>query len=223
MDRRRYLAAVGSVAAVGGTAGCLGSLAGGNPNVVLSEPDRQFDSEDVPYPAWGEQVPDVSLPAPLESGELALRDVSKPALVTFFYSRCQTVCPVLIGTLRNVQAHAANNGYADDVTIVPITFDPQRDDAQRLQRYAKEMNVDASADNWTFLRPPSKERAKDVISEQFGVVFQRTHPEDMDMYMFAHTSLTLLVNADGYVERAYNTKSPKEDTVLSDLQEVRQA
>jgi len=225
MRRRTVLKSTGAVGAIVGVAGCLGSsgLGDSNPDVALEEPDREFESNDVPYPAWGEQIPDVSLSVPTESREIRLGDIETPTLLTFFYSHCQTVCPVLIATLRNVQSHAQNNGYADAVTFLPMTFDPARDTAERLGEYADEMNVDADSDNWQFLRPASKQRAKDVIQDQFGVVFQRTEPEDMDMYMFTHTALTLLVNADGFVERAYRSKSPDEETIIADLKTVRNA
>ncbi|WP_277543578.1 SCO family protein [Haloarcula laminariae] len=225
MHRRTFLRSTGSLGAVSGVAGCLGSVGLGdsNPDVVLGEPDREFDSSDVPYPAWGEQIPDVTVPAPIESQKIRLRDVEQPSLLTFFFSHCQTVCPVLISTQRNIQAHAQNNGYGDAVSFFPVTFDPARDTAERLQTYADEMNVDTDNENWYFLRPASKDRAKDVIQDQFGVAFQRTEPEDMDMYMFTHSALTLLVNADGFVERAYRSKSPDEQTIISDLKTVRNA
>lgn len=104
-----------------------------------------------------------------------------------------------------------------------MTFDPTCDTADRLGAYADEMNVDADSDNWQFLRPASKQRAKAVIQDKFGAVFQRTEPADMDMYMFTHTALTLLVNAGGFVERAYRSKSPEEETIISDLKAVRNA
>lgn len=225
MRRRTVLKSTGAVGTIIGVAGCLGSgpLGDSNPDVVLEEPDREFESSDVPYPAWGEQIPDVRVPDPTDSREIRVRDIDTPALLTFFYSHCQTVCPVLISTLRNVQSHAQNDGYADVVRFLPMTFDPARDTAERLGTYADEMNVDTESDNWQFLRPASKQRAKDVIQDQFGVVFQRTEPEDMDMYMFTHTALTLLVNADGFVERAYRSKSPDEETIIADLKAVRNA
>ena len=173
------------------------------------------------YPACGEQIPDVTVPGPVDSREIRLRDVETPALLTFFYSHCRTVCPVLISTQRNIQAHAQDNGYSDAVSFFPTTFDPARDTAERLRTYANDMNVDADHENWHFLRPASKERAKAVVQDQFGVVFQRTEPEDMDIYMFTHSALTLLVNADGFVERAYRSKSPDEETIISDLKTVR--
>ncbi|QGX93694.1 SCO family protein [Haloplanus rallus] len=225
MHRRTFLRSTGAAGAVGGLAGCLGAVGLGdsNPDVVLEEPDRQFESGDVPYPAWGQRVPDVTLPAPIESREVRLRDVETPSLLTFFYSHCRTVCPVLISTQRNVQAHALNNGYGDAVSFFPVTFDPARDTAERLQTYAEEMNVDPAEENWHFLRPASKDRAKAVVQEEFGVAFQRTEPEDMDSYMFTHAALTLLVNADGFVERAYRSKSPDEETIIADLKAVRGA
>lgn len=225
MDRRTFLRSTGAVGAIGGLTGCLGSVGLGDSNadVALGEPDRDHESSDLPYPAWGEQIPNVSVPAAIESREINLRDVDEPSLLTFFYSRCQTVCPVLISTQRNVQAHAQNNGYSDAVSFFPITFDPARDTAERLQTYAEEMNVDADDESWQFLRPGSKDRAKTVVQDQFGVAFRRTEPADMDMYMYTHSALTLLVNADGFVERAYRSKSPDQETIISDLETVRNA
>jgi protein SCO1/2 len=220
MKRRSFLRTGAALGLAGSVAGCLGIL-DSNPNVTLSAPDREVDSETLPYPAWGQRVPDVALPAPVDGGTVELRSLNRPSLLTFFYSHCNTVCPVLISTLRNVHVHAANNGYADEIRFFPTTFDPQRDNENRLRTYAEEMNVDADAGNWHFLRPESRARAKDVVQEQFGVHFERTHPEEMDMYMFTHAALTLLVNADGYVERAYRSESPDAERIRSDLQTVR--
>ncbi len=224
MQRRRLLQSVGAATVAGGLAGCLGVLGSedSSSSVVLSEPDRQFTSEELPYPAWGQRVPDVSLPA-VPGDEVSLREADRPMLLTFFYSHCQTVCPVLISAFRNIQAHASNNGYAEDIALFPITFDPERDTASRLRTYAAEMNVALDADNWQFLRPPSKDRAKTVVTDQFGVNYDRTEPPDMDMYMFNHAAMTMLVNADGYIERTYRTKSPDEQRLLDDLREVRTA
>jgi len=205
-----------------GLAGCAG-LTDSNPNVALSEPDRQFESSDVPYPAWGEKIPDVTLPAPLENRQVALRAAEKPRLLTFIYTYCQTVCPVLTSTMRNIQTHALNNGYGRQVEFYEITFDPERDTAERLRQYAGQRNIDMDAGNWGFLRPESKDRAKQVVQEQFGVAFQRTHPEDMDRYMFTHTPMMILVNSDDYVERAYRTKSPDVEQIITDLKTVRNA
>ncbi|MFC6962344.1 SCO family protein [Halocatena marina] len=220
MKRRIFLGSLATIGTVGTLGGCLG-LADPNPNVTLGEPDRQFDSSDVPYQAWGERVPDVTIPAPVDSRSVSLRTVDTPTVITFFFSHCMTICPVLISALRNVQTDAMNNGYANQVTFLPITFDPARDHAQRLQAYAEEMNIADGAGNWYFLRPDSEQSATQIIQKEFGVMFEKTPTKKQSGYMFTHTPLTLLVNADGYVERAYKTKSPAQETIIDDLAKLR--
>lgn len=222
MHRRGYLSGMATLG-VTGVAGCSG-LTDTNPNVVLPEPERSFESADVPYPAWGERIPDVTVPAPLEDRQVALRAVNRPRLLTFIYTSCPSICPVLTSRMRNVQTHALNNGYGDGVEFFATTFDPARDTADRFRQYASRMNVDADAGNWHFLRPRSKTRAKQVVQQRFGVSFSKRdqHPDEQG-YMFNHTPLTLLVNADDYVERAYRTKSPNAERMIADLETVRTA
>jgi len=219
MNRRTFLRGAAG-AGLAGTAGCLG-FGASNPDVVLSEPELEYTSEELPYPAWGQQVPDVTLPDPIGGGQVSTRSVETPALYTFFYSHCNSICPVLIHSMRNVQTHSIEAGYADEVVFAPVTFDPERDTAERLTTYADDMNVALNADNWQFLRPESAERAKATVDAQFGVSFERTHPDDMDSYMFTHLAMTYLVNADGYVERAYRTGSPDPERLIDDLETVR--
>jgi protein SCO1/2 len=225
MHRRSYLEMAGTVGLTLGLAGCTESAGSkdSKASVVLDEPDRAYESSDIAYPAWGQALPDVTLPAPIADQEVTLHEVDRPMLLTFFYSHCKTVCPRLISSLRNIQTDALNNDYADAVSFFPTTFDPARDTADRLRTYADTMNVAADNENWHFLRPASEDRAKSVITDEFGVAFERTEPENMDMYMFNHMGLVLLVNGDNLVERAYATDSPDEDKIIDDLEAVRTA
>lgn len=226
MKRRAYLRAGAGVAGAFGVAGCLGGgsalgLGDPNPNATLSRPEDVPKEADFAYPTWGERVPDVAFPAPVEGGRVSFRGVGKPFLTTFFFSHCQTICPRLIGALRNVQIDSVRNGYADAVRFLPVTFDPARDDAARLRAYAEEMNVDTDAGNWTFLRPESPSAAKAKINGEFGIGFRKQPRKgDRKGYMYQHVGLILLVNADGYVERAY-TGSPDRKRLLADLKNVR--
>lgn len=225
MNRRAFLAcgaAVGTTA----TTGCLGTVGLGdrNPNVALGKPERTADvtSEQLPYPAWGERIPDVTLPAPLAGSTVSFRAVDRPVLTTFFFTNCMTTCPVLLSTLREVQIHSVRNGYADDVRFYPITFDPERDDTAALRAELDQFNVDTDVGNWQFLRPETPARAEAVLTDEFGFTFQRQPVED-GPDMFVHLGLVLLVNADGYVERAYRGQQPDEQRIVADLEQVRAA
>lgn len=211
MYRREYLGAVGT-GAIAFTAGC----SGGTQDTHLSEPDREYESSDVPFPAYGQQLPSVTLTDPIADESIETTGSNGDTVMTFFYSHCQTVCPRLISALRSVQAKAIDEGLIETTLFRAVTFDPERDDATRLDQYAERMDVSLEA-NWRFLRPESPTAASDVVQDTFGVTFERTNPEDMDKYMFTHRALILLVNDDDYVERAYTKNTPRWQTIYDDL------
>jgi protein SCO1/2 len=225
MNRRSFLAS-GTALGVAATAGCLGTVGLGdqNPNVVLGKPERTADvsSEDLPYPAWGQRIPDVTLPDPLSDRQVSFRDVDRPFLTTFIFTNCMSTCPVLLSALREVQVHSVQEGYADAVDFYPVTFDPARDDEAALRAELDQFNVDTDAGNWHFLRPETEARAKAVLTDELGFTFQKQEVED-GPYMFLHIGLIILVNADGYVERAYQSQQPDEAQLISDLERVRNA
>jgi protein SCO1/2 len=205
MNRRAYLATV-AAAGISTVAGCSSGESRQAQDTYLAPPDRQVDAADLPYPGHGQVLPDVTLPAPLHGEEISVRQFETDVFVTFFYSNCMTVCPVLVGALRNIQAQAETDGHGDDVTFLAVTFDPERDTESRLREYAEQMNVNREAGNWYFLRPDSVSRAETVVDDEFGVGFRRTHPEDMDMYMFDHFALIALANKSNTIEKAYTDK-----------------
>ncbi|WP_302080098.1 SCO family protein [Salinibaculum rarum] len=225
MDRRTYLAA--SLTTAAASAGCLTSVlgdSGGEGDPVLDPPaDQQYDSGDIPYPAYGEQFPDVSVPDPLAGETVSTGDIDKTLVVTGFFATCPVECVRLIGQLAGVQQGTVEKGIDDDVTFLAITFDPARDDAETLREYGKQMNVDMDAGNWRFLRPESEARASAVVDEKLGITFDRIgagESQRLPGYDFRHLSLTFLRNPDGVVERAYRTDSPDHERVLSDVEAV---
>lgn len=222
MKRRTVLTSLAATGTgtLGALAGCLGGVLDTNPNVTLDKPE-DYPENGYPYRSWNDRLPDVTVPAPIEDNSVSIRDVETPILMSFFFTHCQTVCPALIGALKEVQMDTIDNGYADSVTFLPMTFDPARDDAERLQAYTDKMNIATDADNWQFLRPESEQRAKEVIQEQFGVMFEKQPMEDDDGYMFAHYQVIVLANAEGYVERAYRSKTPNPEPIIEDLEEIR--
>jgi len=215
VNRRQYLGAIG-----GGIAALSAGCSADDSDTYLDKPDLRAEPSQLPYPVYGQSLPDVTLSDPLAGESVPIGGDNRDTVVTFFYSHCRTVCPRLISALRNVQAKAVEDDLIDTTSFRAVTFDPERDDAERLRGYADRMNV-ALTENWRFLRPDSPDHARDVVMDEFGVRFERTHPEEMDMYMFSHRSLILLVNADGYVERSYTDSTPSWQSIYDDLKTLR--
>lgn len=224
MDRRSYLRTV-TLGSIGATAGCLQTALGNGDEkrTVLDPPeDRRFDSEDLPYPAHGQELPDFTLPDPLAGETVDTRDIDKTHLVTGFFAFCPVECVRLIGQLAGVQEGTIQEGIDDEVTFYAITFDPQRDDAEALREYGEQM-VNLDAGNWRFLRPESPERAKEVVNDKLSITFERVGADQssrLEGYDFRHLTITYLCNPSGLVERAYRTDQPDHERVLSDVQTV---
>ncbi|THE66183.1 SCO family protein [Salinadaptatus halalkaliphilus] len=194
--RRRCLQTLG-VAGAAGLAGCLddfgasGSANGdGTPEAerASSEPDGptvldppRESRGDPSHPIHGDAFPSFSLPDPLTDETVSLEDHlgERAFLLTFFFTACPDgACPALLLRLRRAQEDAAENGYADDLNLLAMTFDPERDTPEVLEEYGHQQGADLEAGNWHFLRPASYEEGEQLISETFGMPFQRVEDEE---------------------------------------------
>lgn len=228
LSRRSFLSSC-TVATVGSLGGCLGD---DRPDEVVLDPPDDTDElrdADIARPTYGDRVPEVSLPAPLHDRTVSTTEFvgDRHAAYTFVFTRCTMACPALTATLVQIQADAADEGYGDEVALLPITFDPEHDTGPVLEEYGGERGVDRSAGNWWFLRPESEERAQAVVEDQFGVFFEYLSPEEREEeglhedMAYLHANVVLLVNADGYVERMYHGDPPNPATVVDDVRALR--
>lgn len=181
MDRRRLLQTVAAGASAGLT-GCLDGRANAPEGVVLPPPERHemLREAELPHPVYGEPMPQVSVHDPLEDETVSTSDYEgeRHLLTTLFFTRCNQTCPTLVSNLVQVQAKAAEEGWSDEVMLLAVTFDPEHDTEEVLREYADRMGVDLDAGNFRFLRPEDEERAKEVVEEGFGGIFQRSRIEE---------------------------------------------
>ena len=228
MDRRTYLRSLGAttgVTAVTATAGCLDGLGdSGAEGTVLGPPEQDLSASS--HPTYGDEMPDFTVPDPIAEEDISVSDFEgeRAVLWTSFYTKCPDgVCPALILRLRRAQAAAAEEGYADEVAFLPLTFDPEVDTADVLREYAGQQGVDLDAGNWHFLRPETYEEGQELMDEHFGLVIEKRDADDFENleYQFPHFGLILLANANGIVERAY-PRGPMTDTerIVNDLERV---
>src|SRR5260370_26947012 len=73
-------------------------------------------------------------------------------VASFAFTRCAFGCDQITKTMADLQKDFARY---PGVLLVTITVDPEHDDPQELQRYAKFYGADA--DRWLFLTGPEKE------------------------------------------------------------------
>lgn len=66
-------------------------------------------------------------------------DDGRPVILSFIFTTCSAICPMISGLLSGVQAKLGDE--IQKVHMVTITIDPEYDRPDRLQEYAKKFNA----------------------------------------------------------------------------------
>ncbi|MFA9516719.1 SCO family protein [Halopenitus sp. H-Gu1] len=222
MRRRSVLSGIATGTTMA-TAGCLSGVFEDHPDDVVLDPqeDQRAESGELAYPAYGEPLPAFQLPDPLTGTAIDTGSVDETMILTTFFASCPAECGILLNRLASAQAILNESGLANETLFLAITFDPDRDDAEMLRENAARIGADLEAGNWRYLRPQSPEAAERIVEDQLGIGFER----DVDSprvpgYDFTHSVLTLLVNPEGIVERAYRGETLDLDRVTGDVEAV---
>lgn len=137
----------------------------------------------------------------------------KLVLVTFIFTTCPDVCPLLTAKFAAVQ-RALEEKKARDFLLLSISTDPERDSAAALKDYARRFK--ANLKSWLLLTGSREELAK--VWKNFGVNVTKTESGDVQ-----HTSLTMLIDRRGNRRVDYYGEKWREKEVLRDIQWLRSA
>lgn len=87
---------------------------------------------------------------------------NKPVIVTFVFTTCATICPILSGTFAELETRLEQAG--EDVRLVSISIDPEYDTPERLRDYAQRFKA---GPDWRFLTGDPAQI--DRVRKAFGV------------------------------------------------------
>ncbi|MBI4490508.1 MAG: SCO family protein [Deltaproteobacteria bacterium] len=131
----------------------------------------------------------------------------KVVLVSFVYTTCPDICPLITSGMRLVQ-ESLNPEERESVFLLSITTDPEIDTPQVLKSYAERYKVDFL--NWSFITGDVQSLAP--VWKVFGVKVERK-----GRGLVNHTSLTGLIDKNGVMRFAYFGASPDPKIMLQDL------
>jgi protein SCO1/2 len=141
-----------------------------------------------------------ALPEPLPVPALTLQDQhGQPfsfaaqrghvVLVFFGYTRCPDVCPLTLGTFRDV-ANALGSD-ASRVRFVFVTVDPEQDTPAFLDRYLRLFNAD-------FVGLTGRPEQLDPVYKFFGAAFRKVPVANSAVgYLMAHSVNTAVIDRQG--------------------------
>jgi protein SCO1/2 len=132
------------------------------------------------------QAPDFSLRGS-DGGELKLsRFRGKVVVLSFGFTSCPDVCPTTLAVLAAARSRVKPS--ANDVQVVYVTVDPERDDTELMRRYL------ASFDP-TFLGGTGTSAQLAAVRRDYGVVAEKKALAGT--YTVAHSSFTYLIDREG--------------------------
>jgi protein SCO1/2 len=130
----------------------------------------------------------------------------KVVIVTFAYTTCPDVCPLITAAMRQVQ-DALKPEERASTYLLTITTDPEIDTPNVMASYAKRYGVDLA--NWAFLSGGGTALKK--VWQNFGVGVRRKARGLID-----HTTLTAIVDPSGTMRIVYIGTAPDPKVILRD-------
>jgi protein SCO1/2 len=117
----------------------------------------------------------------------------KVVAVTFIYTLCTDICPVLTPMMSFVQDRLGRD-FGTKVAFISITVDPERDTPQVLKEYAQAFGADPAG--WAFVTGAPE--AIREVTRRYGVFAAKTADGDID-----HSFLTSIVDPRGILRVQY--------------------
>ncbi len=129
------------------------------------------------------------------SGDVSLTDYRGKLVVMYFgYTFCPDICPA---TLANVgQALRDLGSRADDIQVIMVSLDPERDTPEKLSDYVDQFHPSMIGITGT------KEKLDEVAS-LYGIFYQKAEGSDATGYLIDHTATLLVLDRQGYLKLVF--------------------
>lgn len=136
----------------------------------------------------------------------------KYVMITFVYTACTDVCPQLEMNLAQVYDGIPSEYIGEDIVFLSISFDPERDDPETLERYR--MYFGSDGETWRMARINDQAELDELLNN-FGVIVIPDGEGD-----FAHNSAFYLVDMGGKLMEVmdYTKISEATETVMNILE-----
>lgn len=128
----------------------------------------------------------------------------KISLVSFVYLNCGDIngCPLAMATLFDIYDTSVKiPGLREDVQLVTISFDPERDTVEAIEAFAYPVTVDADKSKklgWEVLTTGGEDALQPIL-DGYGQVVDRSP----DQEQISHLLRVYLVDREGWIRNIY--------------------
>lgn len=132
---------------------------------------------------------------------MSLSDLQgKPALIYFGYTFCPDICPTTLADMTRSSQMLGEQ--ADDVSLVFVSVDGERDTPARINQYLDNFDTD-------FVGLTGEPYELRQIAPEFGLYFEKREIEGTSAdYLIDHGASTYLVDAEGNLRMLFSYGTP---------------
>ncbi|MEL7832617.1 SCO family protein [Fodinibius sp. Rm-B-1B1-1] len=136
------------------------------------------------------------------------------SLITFIYTNCPDVCPVITANMTNIQRALDDT---TDINFIEISFDPDRDSPTALKKYKDLYNL-----NQQFTLLTSYPNNSDALLDKLDIIAQKTYANpDSSNYDMRHSNTLYLMDRNGYIRAEYPAHRVTPEHVKDDINYLR--
>ncbi len=153
--------------------------------------------------------PDFTLPS-TQGGEFTLSEQTGKVVLLFFgYTYCPDICPAALGTLKST-LNQLSAEEQEQVVVVFVTIDPERDTLDRLKAYLENFNAG-------FIGVVPTLDQLQTLKGEYGIVANKEEVQPDGSYLMAHSSVIYGINLEGKLQLGFFNELTSED-IAHDVQ-----
>ena len=144
----------------------------------------------------------------------------KIVLIFWGYSNCPDICPITLANLNKTMELLGKD--ANDVQVLFITVDPERDTAERMAEYVPYFHKD-------FIGLTGDQEEINQIADDYAVtivkhpaVYGRGRFDTWDRYLMTHTNTIHLVDQNGRLFLTYPHHMHDPQKIAGDIKKILQ-
>lgn len=125
---------------------------------------------------------------------LSFKDFSgKVQIFSMIYTRCKTVCPVIISNMKYIEKNLPKN-LVNNVHFLLISLDPDRDSISDLYKFFKLKGfVD---NNWTLCKTDINDTLKIALAS--GIKYKKEKNNE-----YTHSNIIIILDKNGVIKASY--------------------
>jgi len=138
----------------------------------------------------------------------------KIMLVGYVYTHCPDICPLITYNMRDIQDEFKGH---EEVMMVSISFDPDRDSPEILYDYANNYRLDQST--WRLLTGDRNEidRALEDLEIRTLKTPTRFTDDGRPQYFIDHTDKVTLIDREGNIRKTYPGSNMNGEEIIADI------